>query len=42
MVRSKKSQSILERMKEGIFNSQIFDRVFKEQPNLKDNIFEKV
>jgi fatty acyl-CoA reductase len=28
MVRSKKSQSILERMKEGIFNSQIFDRVF--------------
>jgi fatty acyl-CoA reductase len=42
MVRSKKSQSILERMKEGIFNSQIFDRVFKEQPLLKDNIFEKV
>jgi fatty acyl-CoA reductase len=30
MVRSKKSQSIIERMKEGIFNSQIFDRVFSE------------
>lgn len=30
MVRSKKSQSIFERMKEGIFNSQIFDRVFAE------------
>jgi alcohol-forming fatty acyl-CoA reductase len=42
MVRPKKSQSIIERMKEGIFNSQIFDRVFKEQPALKQNLFDRV
>ncbi len=42
MVRSKKSQSILERMKEGIFNSQIFDRVFEEQPTLRQDLFTRV
>ena len=35
MVRSKKNQSVQQRMMETILNSEIFSRVYSEQPDLK-------
>ena len=35
MVRSKKNQSVQQRMMETILNSEVFSRVYSEQPDLK-------
>jgi alcohol-forming fatty acyl-CoA reductase len=35
MVRAKKSMTVQQRMLESIFRSEIFDRVFSEQPHLR-------
>ena len=42
MVRSKKNQSVQQRMMETILNSEIFNRVYSEQPDLKSQIATKV
>lgn len=42
MVRPKKTQSPEQRMLNGIFSSEIFTRLWKEQPDLKSRIVEKV
>jgi alcohol-forming fatty acyl-CoA reductase len=42
MVRAKKSMTVQQRMLDSIFTSEIFDRVFSEQPNLRAKITQKV
>ena len=42
MIRPSKTQTIEERMFEGIFGAQIFSLVFEEQPNLRQTLLNKV
>lgn len=42
MVRAKKNLPVQRRMLETIFTSEIFDRVFKEQPELRAKLTERV